>query len=200
LNRQYAINRMKLFGASKRKRVMIIGLFAPLLLGLASFLFGQFGYTSVCTKCGAQLHATDYHLPILDIIIFSRSRVEATPLSTALASINPTKECQHQWLFAAGGGNGVKCAIGSGRHLWTTIRSTNITALLVWNQKYGDSQFQHRLVHVAWDPETHGIADMMSFMIPDAGFTSAAEYKAWLDEHKLFFNDEVARHKESRMH
>lgn len=192
---------MKTFSEPTRKRLLIAFVLALtlILVNLITFVFGRFSYSSVCTRCGAIQHAADWKIFGSVIPLLSSATVEATPFSTALTGGSSTNTCQHQWMFAQGSGNGVTCAIGSGRHLWTTIRSTNVAALLVWNQKYGDPQFQDRLVQVALDPETYSAAEMLAFDIPDNGFASRDEYHVWLVEAQKFFEEQVTRSKESRL-
>lgn len=183
---------MKAFSTSKKRIVAIGALALLLLLGLASVVFGRFGYTSVCTRCGAEEHATDWHLFGSQIILFNSSKVAATPFSDMLTTNGAISPHQHQWMFAAGGGNGVKCAIGDGRHLWSTIRSTNIATLLVWNHKYADAPFQERLLRLALAPDTAREVEFMTYNLPTNGFNSAQEYKTWLDEELPRLEKELA--------
>src|SRR5437764_427797 len=96
------------------KAKWILGVTGCGFLVAMAFVFWpfRFSYTAVCTKCGAEQHVQEWKLPGVDWTFYKQASEVATPLSTSLTSSGLVTAHPHAWLFAAGGGNGIRCAIG----------------------------------------------------------------------------------------
>src|SRR5215204_6449400 len=95
------------------KRLVGIAMFAALATVVTlALMMGPFGYTSVCNRCGALRSTTEWQLPMTSLTVFRSSTESESPLSRVLLTNGIVAAHSHQWLFAQGGGNGVKCAIG----------------------------------------------------------------------------------------
>ena len=91
---------------------------------------GRFGYRSVCSLCGLEVRNTEIHFGLFETGIGKTWAYETNSVAAVLMESPSVSGHQHAWVFAAGGGAGVKCAIGDGRHLWQAVRSTNVAAFL----------------------------------------------------------------------
>ncbi|MES2661406.1 MAG: hypothetical protein V4689_22490 [Verrucomicrobiota bacterium] len=107
------------------------------LLGLraAAWLFGgSFRSTEVCNRCGATQH-------IRRVMWIPFRETRQTPLSDYLRSLEGAAFHSHRWLFAAGGGGLVRCALGEGRALFPVIRSEEtVLALKSIRQHRGEAE------------------------------------------------------------
>jgi len=145
-----------------------------------------FGYTAICTKCGAEEHVREWRVPFCDLTFFRYSSIVETPLSSSLAPSGLVAEHSHNWLFAAGGGNGVTCAIGSGRYLWNITRQPNSGRLLEAIQTYDGPDKARRLLDFALNPE-YSQNDILSMvkLFPTNGFSNKEQFHTWLSDNDL---------------
>jgi hypothetical protein len=140
-----------------------------------------FSYVSVCTECGAEEHTQEWKLPGTDWTVFKQSSVHATSLSRYLASSGLVATHTHKWLFAAGGGNGVTCAIGEGRHLWQAIRQPNSAGLLESIRTYDGPEAALKFLRLELDPAVSRRGPLMMIVsYPTNGFSNKEQYHAWL--------------------
>ena len=96
----------------------------------------SFNYFSVCSQCATIQNTKDLQLPLIGVTYSTSHTIKTTPLSELLAKNKLIKEHQHQWIFASGSGNGVVCAIGSGRYLNQHAHSPMILSFLShWLQR-----------------------------------------------------------------
>lgn len=174
-----------------RKRRIAPVLAAVGLLLSGSALFGAFGFSSVCTRCGAIRDSTEWQIPLTRITIFRTSSEHQTPVSTELLRSGVVSNHEHQWLFSSGGGNGVICAIGEGRHIIPVVESSGVAAILAAGQRFGEVQFRDRLVRFIFDSKTSEAVRVLGLSAPTNGFTDATEYHAWLSREAEFFDDTV---------
>jgi hypothetical protein len=160
-----------------------------ILIATAATLVGwpfRFSYTSVCSKCGAEQHAQEWKLPGTDLTFFTEASVTATPLSKYLSSSGLLTTHSHDWLFAAGGGNGVSCAIGQGRYLWSFMREPQAGQLLETIRVYDGLDAARNFLKAGLDPNlSRGEVWTMVVLFPTNGFSNKAQYHAWLLDYDL---------------
>jgi hypothetical protein len=150
-----------------------------------------FSYVSVCAECGAEQHSQEWKLPWTDWTVFKHSSFHATPLSRYLSSSGLVAAHTHNWLFAAGGGNGITCAIGQGRHLWQAIRAPNSARLLESMRTYDGPEAALNFLRLELDPAVSQRGPiMMIALFPTNGFSNKEQYHAWLLDNDLHLDDE----------
>jgi hypothetical protein len=87
---------------NRRKRITVVLAIVAVVVLAASAIFGRFGFTSVCSQCGAIRDTTEWQIPLTSVTIFSHSSEHASPVSTVLTSSGIIATHQHQWLFCQG--------------------------------------------------------------------------------------------------
>jgi hypothetical protein len=138
----------------KLDRWILFGAVAVFLVfGYFVVLGGPFGYFSICDRCGARRDTVVWEFPFSHFRIYSRSQERSTPLSQVLVTNGLVKSHPHNWLFGHGSGNGVKCAIGSGRHISAAAESVEFAALVQTLHQNGETAFRDRILRGALDPE-----------------------------------------------
>lgn len=173
----------------KRRIALVVAVVALLLVGSA--FFGEFGFSSVCTRCGAIRDTTEWQIPLTRIPMFRTSSERQTPVSTELLRSSVVAKHDHQWLFSSGAGNGVTCAIGEGRHIRPVVQSDGVASILDASQRFGEVQFRDRLVRLMFDPKTSEAVRGLGLSAPTNGFTDSTEFRSWLGRETEFFEDMV---------
>lgn len=188
-----ALGNMKALTAKQRRTA--IGLFAALVL-LVTFtlISGPFGYSSVCDRCGALRRTTNWQLPLTEFTVFSSSTEADTPLSRVLVTNSIVPPHTHHWLFGQGGGNGVRCAIGPGRHIRPAAESDEFAALVLALHQRGQIAFRDRVLRGVFDPDTSHLFRGLSFS-SHADTMSAAEMQGWIAEQSEFLDETVTAYK-----
>jgi len=167
----------------------VIGCVCFAVVALALWPF-RFSYTAVCTKCGAEERVQEWKVPGTDWTFFRRSSEVATPLSKSIAASTLVETHTHDWLFAAGGGNGVRCAVGQGRQLWTIVREPKSAQLLEAIRLYNGPDDARQFLKLALDPQrSQDDPAMMVLLCPTNGFSSQEQFHAWLSEYDLHLED-----------
>ena len=151
------------------------------ILAAFAHLYGRFGYTSVCDRCGALRETTQWQVPFTDITLFERSTESDSALSRVLLSRGIVPSHSHHWLFANGGGNGVLCAIGSGRHLRFTLQSEKVAALVRMLHERGQLSVRDRILRDVFNPD---LSRVFPALCSDAPATDATgtEIQNWVTE------------------
>jgi hypothetical protein len=144
--------------------------------------WGGFGYSSVCTTCGAEQRATDWQLPLTRVTYWRSRSVSETPLSRAIARDGLAGPHEHTWAFANGGGNGVTCAIGEGRHIET--RSELAAAFLDGVTRYRGADEGRRWAALLLKPEPHLSVRVITEDFPRAGFATREGFERWWGGHR----------------
>jgi hypothetical protein len=161
----------------KAIRPLLYVVLALSVLGVGAFVLGGgfFRWGSVCGVCGAERDSIERFW------VFRAHRVKPTPLSEFVLREGIQIAHQHNWLFAHGGGAGVKCAIGPGRHLWGIIRDSDFQRFLVAVKKYHGLEESRRWLSIGLDPK-RAFTVRYSFR-PDADALKDKEsFDRWLDE------------------
>jgi hypothetical protein len=162
----------------KRIALTVIGC---IVLAFGAF-WGAFSYSSVCTTCGAEQHATDWQLPMLPVTYWRTRSVSETPLSRAMARDGLVGPHQHTWAFARGGGNGVMCAIGPGRHV--NVNAPDVVAFLDAVTQYRGVDEGRRWAAMFLLPKPGGPASYVTIDEPREGFPTKEGFEMWWEEHR----------------
>jgi hypothetical protein len=170
-------------------RWFIYGGLAAGVLAVCVAFFGAFGYSSVCSRCGAVRQTTEWQIPCTSIPIFSRSSVRQTPVSLSMTTNRIAPPHGHQWVFAQGGGNGVRCALGSAHMVRFTVESSEVAQLLAALERYGERGFRDKVLTNLFDDSTTHLVRTLS--VPSGGFTNAAQLHAWISEESEYFDEMV---------
>jgi hypothetical protein len=162
------------------RRILIV--FGCLLLAFA-VLLGHFCSTEIFTTCGEMHDITEYQIPLTNFTYFTTRRTSPTPFSIAVARaglVSPNHT--HQWLYASGGGNGVICAIGDGRHLYNAVISPEVATFLQATATYRGRAAAQSWTKALLDPKRSDDATsgIRSSGMPTSGFPDKAAYDNWL--------------------
>jgi hypothetical protein len=177
---------------TRKKRFVVVGVSIAIIALVASALFGAFGFTSVCSRCGAIQDTTEWQIPLTSITLFRHSSEHASAVSTVLTSSGLVAPHEHQWLFCAGAGNGVTCAIGEGRHITPVVQSDGVAAVIAASHRFGETQFRDRLLRALFDPKTSEAVRGLGMSVPTNGFPDASAFHAWLSQETESFDEMVA--------
>jgi hypothetical protein len=149
--------------------------------------------SSVCMRCGAARQTTEWQLPFTRIAAFRRSSERATPVSLSLTTNHVVAPHSHRWLFAGGGGNGIRCALGRARHVYSTVESAQVAQLIGYLEKYGDRGFRDKLLTTLFDNATTYL--VRTLPVPSGGFSDAAQLHEWIAQQSEYFDERVGAFK-----
>ena len=115
-------------------RLRFLVLLSILGITAAAWVWGGFfRETHICTHCGAIQE-------VRRVMWVPFSETRQTPLSDYLRSLEGADSKPHRWVFAAGHGGPIRCALGTGRELFTVIRSEeSVVALKAIRRHRGDA-------------------------------------------------------------
>ena len=164
------------------KQFVVVGACLVTITLVASALFGAFRFTSVCSRCGAIQDTTEWQIPLTSFTLFSHASDRPSPVSTVLKSSGLVAAHEHQWLFCSGGGNGVTCALGDGRHIRPAVESSGVATAIEASQQFGESQFRDRLLRDLFDPKTSEAVRGLGMSVPANGFPDASAFRDWLSQ------------------
>lgn len=161
---------------------MVVAACAAIALWITlAWVNGPFRYGSVCDRCGALQSTTEWRLPFTRLPVFAHSTESETPLSRVLMTNGIVSLHPHHWLFGHGSGNGVKCAIGPGRHVSPTAASEDFATLVLMLHRSGETALRDRVLSGAFDPETSRTVRCLAVDVPPTT-ASAEELQAWFVE------------------
>jgi hypothetical protein len=94
----------------------------------------------------------------------------------------------HNWRFGHGSGNGITCAIGDGRHLWSMTESQHLARFL-----QDVDRIDGREAAVAWlertlQPETGPLLWSRFNGYPHEGYADVAQYRQWISDLEWSWN------------
>ena len=142
----------------------------------------RFGSTSVCAICGARENATEWQIPLTSLTYWRTSASESTVLSAYLEAHGYVPPHTHKFIFAAGGGNGVLCAIGRGRHLWTAVDSPEVPTFLDVIQRCDGPAARLRWQAFILDPEKSAKGLMVIDLLHPTATTTRSDLETWRRE------------------
>jgi hypothetical protein len=102
---------MAAFKTTRRWLIAIAVLFLVASIGSCGF-----SSTRVCHTCGLVQHHYEHQLPLMQVTYWTSQSTAETQLSRMLRGKNLVVDHDHDWVFRAGGGNGIACAIGPARN------------------------------------------------------------------------------------
>jgi hypothetical protein len=178
----------------KAKRVALVVAIIGLVSLAVCATVGAFGFSSVCTRCGAIRETTEWQIPLTSINVFQHSSEHATLVSAALVKGGIITKHEHLWLFSQGGGNGIRCALGEGRHIRPVVESEGVATVIAASQKFSELQFRDRLLHAMFDPKTSEAVRRLGMNAPTNGFSDASVFRLWMTQETESFEETVAMH------
>lgn len=162
-----------------------------LLLALALYLMGGiFSYSSICRHCGASQSGRRCFIPDTQICYFHATSVHATPVSKVLESTGIVGAHEHDWRLAQGGGNGIFCAIGEGRHL-TGVKSENVASLISAADRFGETAFRDEMVKALLEPKSSHLVYALEHRVEGGDLADAETFHSWLAEHSDYFTEQL---------
>ncbi|KAF0180066.1 MAG: hypothetical protein FD161_1079 [Limisphaerales bacterium] len=170
-----------------------------LVIGIAlSFIAlhaGEFSYYSICQSCGKWRTTRVIGVHAWNWSLLTRHEERDTPLSLLLWKDGIGKPHEHVWLFGQGGGNGVKCAIGHGRHLAGNVNDPTLVQFLADARKFGQGQVASNVLAVAMNPKTSYDARHLVSGYPETGFATRGYFLDWMRENESYleWRNEIIR-------
>ena len=146
---------------------------------------GVFRYSSACKHCAKSRSTSEYGIHRWQIVLWRTSEEQESRLSAMLAVEGIVRPHVHDWIFAQGGGSGVKCAIGSGRFLARVSNDTEFVALVRDTWRFGQRPISTNLLAAVLNPNTAASA-RWGMAAPDyssADIDSTSSLRTWLQEH-----------------
>jgi hypothetical protein len=158
-----------------------------LVLGIAfAFWPYRFYYDSFCSQCGAYKWSLEWQLPHSEMWFFRHSRISETALSRYLTSSSTVSRHVHRWLFAHGGGNGIRCALGDGDSIRSSMTSSEVARFLQATRAYGGSDEYRAYLRLTFDRDHSLTIRMLANSIPTNGFQTKAAYHSWIEEQAIW--------------
>jgi hypothetical protein len=173
-----------------------IAVFAVLAtVATLTFIGNPFTYYSVCDRCGALRHTTDLKLPLTEFTVFTDSVQTETPLSRLLLTNGIVQRHTHRWLFGHGGGHGVRCAIGTGRHIRGTADSVEFSRFVLMLHRHGLIAVRDRVIRGAFDPDISQVYRALLSFSPPEEPTTTEELLGWYSEQSEYLDEMIAEFK-----
>lgn len=175
------------------KRILMIFTGIVLLFIIYTMVAGAFRYTSVCNQCGAVRYKTEWQVPRTSFAFFSHSSIRQTPVSLCLTTNQITPKHKHNWVFAQGGGNGIKCALGEAHKVRSTVESLEVAQLIQALERYDQRDFREKVVTSLLDDSTTRVVFLLA--LPTGGFTNEIQMQTWVSEQAESFDEMIAASK-----
>jgi hypothetical protein len=164
--------------------LVVYSLLGLTTLALLAFVSGGgfFRWVSVCKTCGAERSSTEM------LWVFPVHQIKQSPLSEYVASELLVGEHQHDWVFGAGGGAGVRCAIGDGRHLFGIIRNDDFQRFLTAVTRYRDKDEARLWLKRGLDPaQSHDVT--FCFRPEASDVVDKASFEQWFTTGSWMWNE-----------
>jgi hypothetical protein len=171
--------------------IILLGLCCLAVVVCGIVRVGAFGYSSVCVKCGLTRHTTEWQIPRLRVPVYRRSRQIDTPVRQVLSTSGLVPQHAHEWRFCSGSGNGVRCALGRGRHIPSTVSSREVALLIQSLRKHGQSEFCDSVLRHLFDDNTTTAVRILAYSLPTNGFADRSDAAEWAAEHRPGFEEDV---------
>jgi hypothetical protein len=183
-----------------KKQLIAGGLVAAVLAVGAAAIYGRFSYSSVCRQCGAVRDTAEWQVPLTSATVIRNSTERDTPVSRTLQQLGLVLHHEHQWLFVAGGGNFVRCAIGEGHSIFPSLDSDGVARLLESVNEFGEIEFRDKVLCALFDPAVSEEVRGLGLSFPTNGFAQRAELHSWIAGNTVLFDEMVAARKERAKH
>lgn len=137
----------------------------------------RFNSYSVCDECGAIRRASERQLPFVQISYWTTERIEPS----ALDDLQLAPQHDHHWVFGHGGGNGVSCALGEGRHSVSVLSNPLIHEFLANSHEYaGVEDARGWLAAILKDGKGDRVVIWLAETgFPATGFSNGGDYEQW---------------------
>lgn len=147
---------------------------AVVLLVLAFFFLPWFSSTSICDQCGCRCN--DQSVAFLNF-----HSEEQTPLGELIDDWGLVGPHSHHWIFIAGGGSSVVCALGSGRTSDGLAQSDHFIQFLRDTERFRGRAEAHAWIKAALDSERAKSVREWVFWwdVSKGDIRSKAEYDEW---------------------
>ena len=152
------------------------------LLVASAFFSGAFRYYSVCRVCGETKTTSEFQ--VWGLKVWQTDEKKGSRLSAMTTSKGIVGPHHHDWLFGQGAGNGVKCAIGSGRHIVQSVDSHQLASFVFDAWRFGQPGVATNLLVIALNPKLAHDARSLVPSYPEAGFSTRDEFLAWRNENE----------------
>ncbi|MFN0052533.1 MAG: hypothetical protein ACKV0T_10085 [Planctomycetales bacterium] len=141
----------------------------------------RFHYFSVCGDCGAVRNSSERQIPVFPFPYWRSHAIQETVLSRTVARLGLIGQHEHRWLFGHGGGNGIQCALGSGRHIRKSADSDLVAIFLenTWEYEGEESAGEWLAFALSPDDSQRMWSALSLTKFPEVGCTSTDEYRAW---------------------
>ncbi|MDB5328397.1 MAG: hypothetical protein JWM57_3966 [Phycisphaerales bacterium] len=141
-------------------------------------LWGAFGYSSACRECGMIRSSTDWQIPFTPLTYWRSHSLEPTLLSREVEADALATGHTHNWVFSHGGGNGIMCAIGSGRWLMSEAMSPDCPTFIHGLVLYRDKRLAREWLTLLLDPKI-AIHPPLGYDLPKKNFPNKAAFDEW---------------------
>ena len=146
----------------------------------------RFYSDSFCSICGAYKWTREWQLPHSDAWFFRWSTYSETALNRYLTSSGVVTPHAQRWLFAHGGGNGVRCALGDGDSIRSSVASSEVVRLLEATRVYGGSHEFREYLRLTFDRDHSRKVKMLANSMPTNDFPNKAAYRSWVEEQAIW--------------
>ena len=152
--------------------------------------FGTFNFESIGSSSGIIQSTTLWQIPFTEVTYFTSRHERETLLSKVIARNDLFSMREQVWIFSNGGGNGVMCAIGEGRHLRSAVYFPEVAFFVDAVAKYRGKSIAQAWLKLILNPkQSTGVTNAIrSGEIPAAGFSDKAAFDRWWRDHQQSFS------------
>lgn len=160
------------------------------LFGICAFVLFRlpiFHSTLICFRCGMVNYRQDRQLPYIPFTWKRTNKIEHTPLSRLLTEEGIIASHEHDWIFVAGNGNFIVCALGDGRSMMGVHEDQSVSFIrniITYLDKKTARRWALRILH----PDiSHGVLiALRNEEFPEEGFEKSEQFEIW-------WNDRIPR-------
>ncbi len=168
-----------------RIKPLLLIVLAGVVTMLAWLTGGFFKESEVCTHCGMIRHANR-------VLWIPFREIQPTDLSMYLNSLPGSDPQRHQWMFIAGRGGPIRCALGRGRELTRSAKSPEIVEALKSIRKHRGDDSAWKWTERILDPKSATDACMALYALSNPSEDFDSSY--------TMANEEFARAQDSHVH
>ncbi len=162
-----------------RRKVITLRRAVVVIVILFIAMWGCFSGTSICSICGATQSETQWQVPFAELTYWRTKSVSNTCLSTLANNSGLCPPHTHRWIFAHGGGNGITCAIGQGRHIGTAALNPQWAEILSAVATYRDKETASKWLKISLDPKRSMSFVGLLLHLPEGGFHDRETFETW---------------------
>jgi hypothetical protein len=182
---------------SKTARILFYSTFAvsicAAIISYFIYVSGPFRFSSVCERCGAIRYTTEWQFPGTRWTVLARSTESETPVSRTLVTNGIVTAHDHPWIFASGGGNGVKCALGRASQVQSSVESDDVARIIEALHKAGEHPFRDRVLTNLFGRDTTFFVRAMSPLNSTADSSIEGDLRQWVSKQSEYLDEAAAR-------